>query len=221
MTDGYLSRDRARINQVQRQRRARNPRIDYYPSPDALMLINAKRGRSYPLNIVSGVLDAIVTEWADLAGIKWRKVEKPMSSAKRPEFSDHYARANESGRSGELRLAAEAPADFGSESGINSYIAQAHAREQASVEVFLAARMEARNRALAESKTYQAECLAELKATQRITCGAKTKSGHPCRGKSLPGKRRCKWHGGCSTGPSSADGKAKALANLKQFRPMA
>ena len=52
----------------------------------------------------------------------------------------------------------------------------------------------------------------------RVECGAKTRAGHPCRAKSLPGKRRCKWHGGCSTGPSTAEGKAKAVANLRQYQ---
>lgn len=35
----------------------------------------------------------------------------------------------------------------------------------------------------------------------RVTCGAKTRKGTPCRAKSMPGKRRCKLHGGMSTGP--------------------
>lgn len=54
-------------------------------------------------------------------------------------------------------------------------------------------------------------------APARVQCGARTKAGHPCRGKSIPGKRRCKWHGGCSTGPKTAEGKARALANLRQY----
>ena len=32
-------------------------------------------------------------------------------------------------------------------------------------------------------------------------CGAKTREGHPCRNKPVPGKHRCKFHGGMSTGP--------------------
>lgn len=57
-------------------------------------------------------------------------------------------------------------------------------------------------------------------AAQRVPCGARRhRDGQPCQAKSEPGKRRCKWHGGCSTGPRTADGKAKALANLKQNRP--
>jgi hypothetical protein len=217
MNDGYLSRDRAHINKGQRQRRASNPRIDYYPGPDALMLINAKRGQSYPLNIVSGVLDAIVTEWADLAGIKYGNVEKPKSSAKPPALANQYAHANESG-GGSVPPAVRAQDDFGSSTGIIGRYAQAHAREQASIDAILAMRAAARHRKLAESKADQAKYLAALKATRRITCGAKTQSGKPCRGKSVPGRRRCKWHGGCSTGPKTVEGRARALANLRQFR---
>lgn len=57
--------------------------------------------------------------------------------------------------------------------------------------------------------------LPENKAKQR--CGAKTKAGHPCRSKAEPGKQRCKWHGGRSTGPRTAEGKARALGNLRKF----
>lgn len=49
-------------------------------------------------------------------------------------------------------------------------------------------------------------------------CGARTRTGHPCRAKALQGTGRCKWHGGCSTGPRTPEGRARALANLKQFQ---
>lgn len=183
MTEGYLSKDRAHINKGQRARRTRNPRIDYYPSKEVLATIAAKRGRWYPLNTNSGILDAIVSEWTALTGIKRRKVERPKSSAKRPELADKYARANDSG-TGVLQVTQAV-------SGISTRFAQARAREIAS---------------------------AATRATRRVTCGAKTRTGKPCRSKSLPGKRRCKWHGGCSTGPKTTEGKARALANLKQSR---
>lgn len=35
---------------------------------------------------------------------------------------------------------------------------------------------------------------------------------------SVPGRRRCKWHGGCSTGPRPANGKAKVAENLPTHR---
>lgn len=49
-------------------------------------------------------------------------------------------------------------------------------------------------------------------------CGARTRAGHPCRSKPEPGKRRCKWHGGRSTGPQTEAGRARSLANLRQYR---
>lgn len=162
-------------NACQRSRRARNPRIDYYPNPEALAAIDAKRA---PLRPGSGaatnsaILDAIVTEWAELAGINKREIESPMTAA------------NAAGISRRLR----APAyDFGGElpTWAESWLAAGRAR----------------------------------KAAQRVPCGAsKHRDGKPCRAMSEPGKRRCKWHGGCSTGPRTDEGKAKALANLKQNR---
>ncbi|OOY26786.1 hypothetical protein BMI90_16410 [Thioclava sp. L04-15] len=43
-------------------------------------------------------------------------------------------------------------------------------------------------------------------AKRRVRCGAKTRKGHPCKVLSLPGKRRCKFHGGLSTGPKTPEG---------------
>ena len=40
-------------------------------------------------------------------------------------------------------------------------------------------------------------------------CGARTRSGGACQNSALPGKRRCKFHGGASTGARSEDGKAR------------
>ena len=49
----------------------------------------------------------------------------------------------------------------------------------------------------------------------RVPCGGKRRSdGQPCEALSVRGKRRCKWHGGCSTGPRTTEGKAKVTANL-------
>jgi DNA-binding XRE family transcriptional regulator len=44
---------------------------------------------------------------------------------------------------------------------------------------------------------------------KRVICGAKTRKGMPCRAKSEPGRRRCKFHGGMSTGPKTPEGKAR------------
>lgn len=59
------------------------------------------------------------------------------------------------------------------------------------------------------------ECLrvklrVEAKAARyRQPCGAKTRKGHPCLNKSEAGRRRCKFHGGKSTGPKTPEGKAR------------
>lgn len=50
---------------------------------------------------------------------------------------------------------------------------------------------------------------AERQANARVICRAKTRAGHPCGQKSEAGKRRCKWHGGRSTGPKTTEGKAR------------
>lgn len=48
-------------------------------------------------------------------------------------------------------------------------------------------------------------------------CNARTRSGRPCRTLALP-SGRCKWHGGMSTGPKTAEGKARSAANLIKAR---
>jgi len=53
---------------------------------------------------------------------------------------------------------------------------------------------------------------------QKVQCGAYARStGNPCRAKALS-NGRCKNHGGMSTGPRTPEGKARALANLKQYK---
>lgn len=51
--------------------------------------------------------------------------------------------------------------------------------------------------------------LASSAARHRQQCGAQTRKGQPCRNMSEAGRRRCKFHGGCSTGPKTAEGKAR------------
>ena len=40
-------------------------------------------------------------------------------------------------------------------------------------------------------------------------CGARTRKGTSCRMRADPGKRRCKFHGGRSTGPRTKAGRAR------------
>jgi len=49
-------------------------------------------------------------------------------------------------------------------------------------------------------------------------CGARTRSGTPCKGPAMP-NGRCRMHGGPSTGPRTPEGKARcAAANRKHGR---
>jgi hypothetical protein len=47
---------------------------------------------------------------------------------------------------------------------------------------------------------------------RRPACGAKNRSGSPCRVAPVPGKRRCRFHGGLSTGPKTVEGKLRIAA---------
>ena len=50
-------------------------------------------------------------------------------------------------------------------------------------------------------------------------CGAKTRSGVPCAKAPMEGKRRCRLHGGLSTGPKTPAGRAAiSAANTKHGR---
>ena len=51
---------------------------------------------------------------------------------------------------------------------------------------------------------------------RRVPCGARTRKGHPCRNRSEPGRRRCKFHGGKSTGPRTAEGRARIAAAMRE-----
>jgi hypothetical protein len=177
MHEGYLSKDRNRINAAQRARRASMTRIDYMPCPAAVAVMEAKRARAYPGSVDathSAVLDAILSEWAELTGIKYRPKSKPVTSATRPELSDHKrARANNfSHHAAPRRFAGAGAKDSGP-------IKQGSA--------------------------------------PRIPCGARRRrDGLPCEALSVPGKQRCKWHGGASTGPRTDEGLARSLANFRR-----
>ena len=59
----------------------------------------------------------------------------------------------------------------------------------------------------------------EEPTTKPRRCGAKTRSGAPCAKYPIAGKRRCRLHGGASTGPKTAEGRARiAAANTKHGR---
>lgn len=54
-------------------------------------------------------------------------------------------------------------------------------------------------------------------ARRRMRCAGTTRKGQPCQAKAIPGRRWCKWHGGCATGPRTPEGKA-AIAESNRRR---
>ncbi|MES2671130.1 MAG: HGGxSTG domain-containing protein [Pseudomonadota bacterium] len=234
MTDGYLSKDREHIAGRQRQRRARMARIDYYPSPDALALIESRRTRYGPTNNYSGIIDTIIAEWAVLAGLKQSEIDKTKSPATSPELCEQYARmritsASETSMragvtSGKLAKcagvragASPAPPELPDASQARAPANEfdlSHANPEhptagaTAAPEFIDASMRANNSGSLPAGTIQA----------RVICGAKRRrDGEPCQGLSVPGKLRCKWHGGASTGPRTDEGRARSMANLRQF----
>ena len=60
-------------------------------------------------------------------------------------------------------------------------------------------------------------CFCPKRPLQR--CGARTRRGTACQKPPLNGKTRCRLHGGLSTGPRTAEGKARiAAAHWKHGR---
>jgi hypothetical protein len=43
-------------------------------------------------------------------------------------------------------------------------------------------------------------------------CGAKCRKGAPCKLWPMVGRKRCRMHGGCSTGPKTPEGLARIIA---------
>ncbi|HRO15346.1 MAG TPA: helix-turn-helix transcriptional regulator [Paracoccus sp. (in: a-proteobacteria)] len=70
----------------------------------------------------------------------------------------------------------------------------------------LSARMDAR--AAAQLAAFK-EREAQRAAKRRVRCNARTCKGTPCRNRSEPGRRRCKFHGGLSTGARTPEGIAR------------
>lgn len=58
------------------------------------------------------------------------------------------------------------------------------------------------------------------KPRSKVRCGAIKKTGEPCRAPVVPGKKRCKFHGGLSTGPRTEAGR-QAVANAQRQRAAA
>lgn len=192
MSEGYLSRDREHLAELQRKRRAAMRRMDYMPGVEASAIIEAQRATLRPGSQAatnSAILDNIVCEWARLTGIKKSAIDEPMTSTAATGISRPLrACTYEFGSAPEFPRASRARA----------YAHGSDADAPAWGEAWLAA-----------NKTREAR--------RRIICGAKRhRDGQPCKAMSEPGKRRCRFHGGRSTGPRTPEGKAAALANLRQ-----
>jgi hypothetical protein len=56
------------------------------------------------------------------------------------------------------------------------------------------------------------------RARNGARCGAKTRAGASCKRRPELGKARCRNHGGCSTGPRTPEGRARALEALARGR---
>lgn len=82
---------------------------------------------------------------------------------------------------------------------------QTRARGDGLLPIWAATERRAMEQARAAAEKPEAQRLARL----RVPCGATTRKGQPCRMKSEPGRRRCKFHGGCSTGPRTPEGRAR------------
>ena len=52
----------------------------------------------------------------------------------------------------------------------------------------------------------------ETRPQETGLCGAKTRAGGACLMRPVAGKRRCRLHGGLSTGPKTAQGRARIAA---------
>lgn len=75
------------------------------------------------------------------------------------------------------------------------------------------------NKSLVDAGTHQWHGAGVWKVpkSQRPVCGAKTRAGGTCKAKAVPGKSRCRLHGGLSTGPKTATGRA-AIAEANRRR---
>lgn len=253
MTNGYLSKDREHIAGRQRQRRARMARIDYYPSPDALALIESLRTRYGPTNNNSGILNTIIAEWAVFAGLKQSEIDKPTNPATSPGVAEHYARMRTTSdfetstqarvtsdklaecagvRTGASPAAPEQPDASQARARVSDFNPRhtkpRHPREAATAAPeFIDASTRASESGLCHAKRARTGAnnsggLPTGANQARVICGARRRrDGQPCQGLSVPGKRRCKWHGGASTGPRTDKGRARSMANLRQYAGVA
>ncbi len=215
---------------------------------DAIEAMRARSRPGTPSATNSAVIDAIVTEWGRLTGINYSQLDKAKTPAITPAVAEHYARVRissdsgtctparvttdnlaecEGGRAGTssawLEQLGASQARAGAKDFDPSHAKPAHPLAPDTPE-FLTAFARANESGLCHATRAGAHAnksgSVPAGANQaRVICGAKRRrDGQPCQGLSVPGKAKCKWHGGASTGPRTDDGRARSLANLRQYR---
>ena len=196
----------------------------------------------------SAVIDAIVAEWARHTGIQQTEIDTSATSPTTSGVADQYARMRMTSDSGTStragvtsgKLAECAGVQAGASPAAPEFLPPSQARAGAKdfdprhakpthpptpdTPEFLTASARAKESGLCHAKRAGAHAnksggLPAGPNQARVICGAKRRrDGQPCQGLSVPGKFRCKWHGGASTGPRTDEGRARSLANLRQYR---
>lgn len=88
MTRTYSDLVRTYRREVQRLRRSRRRRIDYYPSAEALRAIEEVTAQGYP---ASAVIDALVTAGADATGCR---IARELPERESPKFPHRIQRVS-------------------------------------------------------------------------------------------------------------------------------
>jgi hypothetical protein len=60
-----------------------------------------------------------------------------------------------------------------------------------------------------EAVLYACQRMDRINRLGGYTCGAKTRTGAPCKMRPVPWGKRCRLHGGFSTGPRTAEGRQR------------
>ena len=215
---------------------------------DAIEVMRARSRPGTPSATNSAVINAIVGEWAELTGIQQTEIDSSARPPTTPGVADQYARVRITstfGTSTRAGVTSEKLAECAggragtSSAGLEQFGAsQARARAKdfdprhaqpahppgTDTPEFLTASAHANESGICHATRAGARAsnsggLLSGANRSRVICGAKRRrDGEACQGLSVPGKLRCKWHGGSSTGPRSEEGRARSLANLRQYR---
>jgi transcriptional regulator with XRE-family HTH domain len=102
-----------------------------------------------------------------------------------------------------------AGARHGASTWMDGHVAELIAREEARLLAKREAKRARRAIRLDAIRGLVAARKATAQARERVPCGACTRKGELCRMRSEPGRRRCRHHGGMSTGPKTPEGRAR------------